>query len=103
VPEQLLLTASDTVCARAVEPLFQALCRGAEDNPDELEEGEGEFFFDQAGLQGLEAGVQQQLDNMVGRMDIGDIPAPDAAHGQPNGVQSDANAQHDADQEDLRE
>lgn len=89
----------------AVEPLFQALCRGAEDNPDEVEEDEGEFFFDQSGVSGLEAGVQQQLDNMVGRMDIGDIdvdihvpdaashPPTDAASHPPNGMQLDANAQ----------
>lgn len=80
--------------AHAVEPLFQALCRGAEDNPDEVEEDEGEFFFDQAGLQGLEARVQQQLDNMVGRMDIGDVGAiPEHPSHQSNGMQSDGNAQ----------
>ena len=80
-----------------MELLFQALCRGAEENPDEVEEDEGEFFFDQAGLQGLEAGVQQQIDNMVGRMDLGDIaPVPEDASQQPNGMQPDANAQEGA-------
>lgn len=89
-----------TVGVGAVQPLFQALCRGAEENPDEVEEDEGEFFFDQAGLQGLEAGVQQQLDNMVGRMDIGDIDAPASP---PNGMQSDTQAQDNTGDDNLKD
>jgi hypothetical protein len=84
----------------AVEQLFQAMCKGAEENPDEVEEDEGAFFFDQSGITGLEAGVQQQLDNMVGRMDIGDAPV---AGQQQNGMQTDSNAQDTADHDSSQD
>jgi hypothetical protein len=86
------------VCA--VEPLFQAMCRGAEENPDEVEDDEGAFFFDQSGVSALEAGVQQQLDNMVGRMEIGDVPIPSQ---QPNGMQTDSNSQDTAEQDSTQD
>jgi hypothetical protein len=73
------------VCGAAVDPLFQALCRGAEANPDEVDEDEGEFFYDEAGVRSaLDAGVQAQLDAMVSRLDIVGDPAAVAAE-QTNG------------------
>ena len=55
----------------AVEAVFQALCDGAENNPDEVEDDEGDFFFDEAEVAaGLDDAGLLRLQNLEDRLQL---------------------------------
>jgi hypothetical protein len=55
----------------AVDALFEALCEGAEANPDAMDEDEGDFFFNQAEVSaGLDAAGHQRLAALEDRLQL---------------------------------
>eukprot|EP00892_Ulva_mutabilis_P005532 jgi/Ulvmu1/3350/UM156_0007.1 len=83
---EMLLVPNDQT---AVQTIFDALCKGAEANPDEMEEDEGDFFFDaDAVQQDLDEEDHNNLDALVGHMQLGSAPS-DAEHTNGYAIQSD--------------
>jgi hypothetical protein len=59
-----------STCA-AVDAIFEALCDGAEANPDAMDDDEGNFFYDQAEVSaGMDEGVQERLAALEDRLQL---------------------------------
>lgn len=68
-------SSGDCCKSHAVDAIFEALCAGAEANPDDMEEDHGDFFFDQAEVQaGMEndEDAQQRLAAFEDRLQLPD-------------------------------
>jgi Regulator of volume decrease after cellular swelling len=69
----------------AVDAIFEALCDGAEANPDAVQEDEGEFFYNEEEVAaGMDEEARQRLEALEARLQL-----PDDADGDVNGTQGE--------------
>jgi hypothetical protein len=71
VHHELSYSLSQNELLHVVDAIFEALCAGAEANPDAMDEDEGDFFFDQAQVTaGMDNDAQEHLAALEDRLQL---------------------------------